>query len=409
MNALDTLKARGFVQTSTDYEQLSAHLESGSRTFYVGFDPTGDSLHVGHIVPVMAMAWLQRFGHRPIAVLGGGTAMVGDPTGKDQSREILTPEIIAQNRECFRTQLAGFLEVSDPHAQQFAAESNDAILVDNGEWLLGLKYIDFLRDIGRHFSINRMLSAEGTKQRLERDQGMSFIEFNYHLLQSYDFLVLKEKHDCTIQVGGDDQWFNILGGVNLIRRAGGGKAHAMTVPLIATADGKKMGKTEAGAVWLDGKKLSPFDYYQYWVNVQDADVDRFLKLYTFLDLEKIGELAHLQGADIRQAKAVLAFEATAIAHGREAAEQARKAAEKLFSGQSTEGMPTHSVQVPILAIDALADSGLTPSKGAARRLIKMGGARFEKDKLTDVDALIHEPGVLWAGKKRAIQLVSDAS
>jgi tyrosyl-tRNA synthetase len=364
-------------------------------------------MHVGHIVPAMAMAWLQRFGHRPIAVLGGGTAMVGDPSGKDQTREILTPEIIAHNRDCFRTQLAVFLEVSDPHARSFESGSNDAILVDNGEWLLDLNYIDFLRDIGRHFSINRMLSAEGTKQRLERDQGMSFIEFNYHLLQSYDFLVLRDKYECTLQLGGDDQWFNILGGVNLIRRAGSGKAHAMTVPLIATADGKKMGKTESGAVWLDAKRLSVFDYYQYWINVQDTDVHRFLKLYTFLELEDIEELARLQGADIRQAKTVLAYEATRIAHGPEAAEQARQAAAKLFAGQATEGIPTHGVTFPILAIDALADSGLAPSKGAARRLIKMGGARFEKDKLTNAEALIHEPGILWAGKKRAVKLVLE--
>jgi tyrosyl-tRNA synthetase len=354
----------------------------------------------------MAMAWLQRFGHRPIAVLGGGTAMVGDPTGKDQTREILTPEMIAHNRECFRGQLSRFLDVGDPHATHFSDGGNRAILIDNGEWLLQLNYIDFLRDIGRYFSINRMLSAEGTKQRLERDQGMSFIEFNYHLLQSYDFLALNEKYDCTFQVGGDDQWFNILGGVNLIRRAKSGKAHALTVPLILTADGKKMGKTEGGAVWLDEKKLSAYDYYQYWINVQDADVVRFLKLYTFLELAQIDELAMLKGADIRQAKAILALEATAIAHGRDAADAAARSAQKVFAGGAAAEMPTHAVDFPVSVLDAYAESGLTPSKGAARRLIKMGGARLDAEKIADPEAMIDGPAVLWSGKKKAVRLIA---
>ncbi len=407
MDIIKTLEDRGFLESSTDIDALSEHLSSESRTFYVGFDPTGDSLHVGHLVPVMAMAWMQRAGHRPIAVLGGGTAMVGDPSGKDQTREMITAETIAHNRECFRGQISRFLKVNDPRATEFADGDNAAILIDNGAWLLDLNYIEFLRDIGRHFSINRMLSAEGTRQRLERDQGMSFIEFNYHLLQSYDYLVLNQRYGCTLQVGGNDQWFNILGGTDLIRRVEGKQAHAFTVPLIMTADGKKMGKTEKGAVWLDSAQLAPYDYYQYWINVVDADVERFMKLYTFMDLDRIATYAALEGADIREAKAVLAWEATAIAHGEDAANAARDAARKVFSGAASDAMPTHALSFPVSVLDAYVASGLTPSKGAARRLIQQGGARFESDKITDVEHSLDAPGVLWAGKKRAVRIIES--
>lgn len=404
MNAIELLHARGFIQQTTDLDELSAHFESGSRTFYVGFDPTGPSLHVGHMVPVMAMAWLQRLGHRPIAVLGGGTALIGDPSGKDQTREMLTAEDIAYNRDRFREQLSRYLHLDSQVGEDVSDTA--AILIDNGDWLLPLNYVEFLRDIGRYFSINRMLSAEGTRQRLDRDQGMSFIEFNYHLLQSYDFLVLHDTYDCTIQFGGDDQWFNILGGVQLIRKSRATKAYAATVPLITTADGKKMGKTESGAVWLDAEQLSPYDYYQYWINVQDADVGRFLKLYTFLELEKIDELSRLQGAEIRRAKAILAFEATRLAHGEAEALAAQNAAQKVFSGQGAQNMPTHSTHFPIGVLDAFVDSGLLKSKGEARRLIKMGGARIGTSKVTDPEQMISEACIIWAGKKRAVQLVN---
>jgi tyrosyl-tRNA synthetase len=407
MTIIETLSARGFLKTSTDLEVLSKHLEEQPRTFYIGFDPTGDSLHIGHLLQVMVMSWLQKAGHRPIAVIGGGTAMVGDPSGKTEVREMLTPEVIAHNTECFRKQLSSFLKVSDPNTTEFDAEGNSAILVDNNAWLRDLNYIDFLREIGRHFSINRMLGAEGVKQRLERDQGLSFIEFNYHLLQSYDYLVLNERYACSLQVGGDDQWFNILGGVDLIRRVQSKSAFAFTTPLITTADGKKMGKTEKGATWIDPAKVSPYDYYQYWVNVQDRDVERFLKLYTFVDLEKIAGLCALQGAEIREAKRVLAWEATALAHGAEAADAAAAAAAKVFSGGASKDMPTHPVAFPGRVLDVYVASGLAQSKGAARRLIQQGGARFESEKILDVEYEIAGPGVLWAGKKRAVRLVAE--
>jgi tyrosyl-tRNA synthetase len=405
MNIIDTLIARGFIKTSTDLDVLSNHLGEAPRTFYIGFDPTGDSLHIGHLLQVMAMSWLQRAGHRPIAVIGGGTAMVGDPSGKTDMREMLTPEAIAYNTECFRKQLSSFLNVSDPNTTEFAVDGNSAILIDNNAWLRDLNYIDFLRDTGRHFSVNRMLGAEGIKQRLERDQGLSFIEFNYHLLQSYDYLVLNERYGCTLQVGGDDQWFNILGGVDLIRRVKGTSVFAITTPLITTGDGKKMGKTEKGATWIDPAKVSPYDYYQYWVNVQDSDVERFLKLYTFLGLERVQALASLQGSELREAKRVLAWEATSLAHGAAAADAAQEAAAKVFAGGASDDMPTHAVAFPERVLDVYVASGLTASKGAARRLIQQGGARFAGEKISDAEFEISGPGVLWAGKKRAVRLI----
>jgi len=255
MNPIETLQARGFIKSHTDLDALTSAMSAGPLTFYVGFDPTGDSLHVGHLLPVMAMAHLQRAGHKPIVVLGGGTAMVGDPSGKDKTREILTPDKIEHNLQAMKVQFGRFLDI------------DNCEVVNNADWLMGLGYIHFLRDIGRHFSVNKMMSAEGIRQRLERNQGLSFIEFNYHLLQSYDFLVLHDKYGCSLQLGGDDQWFNILGGVELIRRERQKSAHALTIPLLQTADGKKMGKTEKGAVWLDAQKVSAYDYFQYWVNV----------------------------------------------------------------------------------------------------------------------------------------------
>jgi tyrosyl-tRNA synthetase len=400
MHVLDTLISRGFIQQSTDMDALRESLSAGSVSFYVGFDPTGDSLHVGHLLPVMAMAHLQRAGHRPIIVLGGGTAMVGDPSGKDKTREIITEDQIRHNMAGQQVQFGRFLNLSD------LGEDDGPVMVDNGEWLKALNYIEFLRDIGKHFSVNRMLSAESARQRLERNQGLSFIEFNYHLLQSYDFLVLHERYGCTLQLGGDDQWFNILGGADLIRRERGRDVHALTVPLLTTADGKKMGKTERGAVWLDAKQLSPYDYFQYWINVHDADVGRFLRLYTFMELSEIEKLEALQGAEIRKAKQVLAYETTKLAHGGEEAERALKAAREVFSGAGSRDMPTIEMSLPVSIIDILVTSQLAKSRGAARRLIQQGGARIGRDKVTDVDAVLEDEGVVWAGKKRAVKVVA---
>ena len=397
MNAIETLTARGFIKSHTDLAALQSAMDAGPITFYVGFDPTGDSLHIGHLLPVMAMAHLQQAGHKPIVVLGGGTAMVGDPSGKDKTREILTPEKIRSNLESMRVQFARFLDL------------DGCEVVDNAEWLMGLGYIHFLRDIGRHFSVNKMMSAEGIKQRLDRNQGLSFIEFNYHLLQSYDFLVLHDKYGCTLQLGGDDQWFNILGGVELIRRERQQPAHALTIPLLQTADGKKMGKTEKGATWLDPNQCTPYDYFQYWVNVHDADVGRFLRLYTFLPLEEIAQLEALEGAQIREAKQVLAFEATALAHGREEAQKARAAAQAAFSGGVSADMPSHTVHFPVSILDALVQSELCKSKGDARRQIQQGAVRLGADRdqqVTDAGIELSGETVLWKGKKNCVRLVS---
>ena len=398
MNAIDTLTSRGFIKTHTDLDALNEAMAAGPVTFYVGFDPTGDSLHIGHLLPVMAMAHLQQAGHKPIVVLGGGTAMVGDPSGKDKTREILTPEKIRSNLEAMRVQFGRFLDL------------DGCEVVDNAEWLMGLGYIHFLRDVGKHFSVNKMMSAEGIRQRLERNQGLSFIEFNYHLLQSYDFLVLHDKYGCTLQLGGDDQWFNILGGVELIRRERQKSAHALTIPLLQTADGKKMGKTEKGATWLDPNQCSPYDYFQYWVNVHDADVGRFLRLYTFLPLEEIAKLEALEGAQIRDAKQVLAYEATALAHGKEEADKARGAAQAAFSGGVSADMPSHAVSFPVNILEALVATGLCKSKGDARRQIQQGAVRVGADRdqqVSDTDHTLDTETVLWKGKKNCFRLVSN--
>jgi len=397
MDPIAILQARGFIKSHTDLDALTAAMAEGPVTFYVGFDPTGDSLHIGHLLPVMAMAHLQAAGHKPIVVLGGGTAMVGDPSGKDKTREILTPEKIRSNLEAMRVQFARFLDLEN------------AEVLDNADWLMGLGYIHFLRDVGKHFSVNKMMSAEGIKQRLDRNQGLSFIEFNYHLLQSYDFLVLHDKYDCTLQLGGDDQWFNILGGVELIRRERAKPAHALTIPLLQTADGKKMGKTEKGATWLDPSQCSVYDYFQYWVNVHDADVGRFLRLYTFLPLDEIKALEALQGADVRQAKAVLAFEATKLAHGEAEATKARDAASAAFSGGVSADMPTLTTAFPASILDVLVDAGLCKSKGDARRQIQQGAVRLGADrdvKVDDVNWVVSEETVLWRGKKNCARLVN---
>ena len=398
MNIVEALRKRGFIKQIIDEESLVRRLESEQVTFYVGFDPTGDSLHVGHLLPIMVMAWLQRAGHRPVVVLGGGTAMVGDPSGKDKTREMLTPEKVEKNLSSMRPQYERFLDLEQ------------GVMLNNADWLMPLNYVEFLRDIGKHFSVNRMIKAEGTKQRLDREQGFSFIEFNYHLLQSYDFLHLFKSHNCILQVGGDDQWFHFCGGVELIRRETGKEAYGFTIPLLTTANGKKMGKTEKGAVWLDPTKVSPYDYYQYWVNVLDDDVIRLLKLYTFLPLEEIEQYEHLEGKDIRKAKQRLALEATALAHGQEEAEKAQEAAQKVFAGGTTASAPTTKVNLPITFIDLLTEVGFTQSKSQARRLIKGGAVKMDygsgKTPVTQLDSLCTEEGMLWAGKKRCMTITS---
>ncbi len=370
MNAIDILKARGFFNQCTDEDALRKRMDEGPVTFYVGFDPTADSLHVGHLVQVMAMANLHRAGHVAIPVVGGGTVQVGDPSFKDETRELLTPERMEANKAKIAAQLAKFA----PGA-----------LVDNADWLMKLNYVEFIRDIGRHFSVNVMVKAESMKQRLERGQGLSFLEFNYPLLQSYDFLELYRRFGCVLQVGGGDQWFNIISGADLIRRVEGGQAWGLTTPLLTTASGAKMGKTVAGAVWLDAEKVSPFDYNQYWYNCDDRDVEKFLKLFTFLPLEQIEDAVR---GDIRAAKRLLADEATAIVHGRDVL------------------VPEHAAVLPAPVVDLLVASGLAKSKGEARRLIEGGGISIGSDKVATIDAVMSAPGLLRAGKKRAVSVLA---
>ena len=398
-SVFDILLERGFIKQCTDSGEIRKALDEGSLTFYIGFDPTGDCLHVGHLLPVMCMAWLQKAGHQPIIVLGGGTAMVGDPSGKDKTRDILTPEKIQSNLEAMKPLFARFIDL------------DNAKILNNADWLLKLNYIEFLRDIGKHFSVNVMIKAEGAKQRLERNQGYSFIEFNYHLLQSYDFLHLYKEHNCKLQVGGDDQWFHFTGGLELIRRETGGKGHAFTIPLLTTSDGKKMGKTEKGAVWIDQDRLSSYEYYQYWVNVQDADVLKFMRLYTFMDMEEIKKYELLEGADIREAKRRLALEATILAHGEEAAKQAQEAATAAFSGAVSDDMPTHSAALPAGIVDLLVASGLCSSKSDARRQVKGGAIKIDygqgKKSIQDKEQQIENAGILWFGKKKCVRIIAE--
>jgi tyrosyl-tRNA synthetase len=401
----DLLRQRGFVQQVTDEAAVRAAFAAGPVTFYVGFDPTAPSLHVGSLVPLMAMAHLARAGHRPIGVLGGGTTLVGDPSGKSEMRQMMTKETIAENRRSI-----------EPQVQRFLVGAGErAILVDNAEWLVPLSYLDFLRDIGRHFSVNRMLAAEAYKMRLEK--GLSFIEFNYQLLQAYDFLVLYRQYGCTLQMGGDDQWGNILAGTDLVRRLEHTAVHGLTFPLLTTASGAKMGKTASGAVWLSADRTSPYDMFQYFVNVDDRDVEKLLRLLTFLPLDEIARLAALQGAEIREAKRVLAHAITTIVHSAEAADAAQAGAVAAFSdGQAAQNVPTHAVaesvlQVGIKLVDLLAECTLCPSRSAARRLVEQGGARLGEQKIGDLEHVVRiadvpDAGVLLhAGKKHVRRIV----
>lgn len=384
VNVFDVLKERGFIQQTTHEEEIRELLGKESVTFYIGFDPTADSLTVGHFLTVMAMAHMQRAGHRPIALVGGGTAMVGDPTGKTDMRKMLTREDIEHNAQCFKKQFEKFIDF----------DNGKAIMDDNANWLLKLNYVDFLREIGVHFSVNRMLTAECFKSRLEK--GLSFLEFNYMLMQGYDFLELYRRYGCKMQLGGDDQWSNILAGADLIRRAEGAEAYGMTFTLLTTSEGKKMGKTEAGAVWLDPEKTSPYDFYQYWRNVADADVEKCLALMTFVPMDEVRRLGSLPGEKINEAKKVLAFEITKIIHGEEEAQKAQQAAEALFGGGGDLGsIPTTEVSLEQLSeginiLDALVITELAPSKGEARRLVAQGGIAINNEKIEAIDFVITE-------------------
>ncbi|MGI5884585.1 MAG: tyrosine--tRNA ligase [Candidatus Spyradocola sp.] len=381
-NVMDVLRERGFIAQTVYEDDLYKMLDNEKVTFYVGFDPTADSLHIGHYIPIMAMAHMQRAGHRPIALMGGGTGLVGDPSGKSDLRKMLTMEDVDHNVECIKKQMSRFLDFSE----------GKALIVNNADWLRNLNYIDFLREVGVHFSVNRMLTAECYKQRMEK--GLTFLEFNYMLMQSYDFLELFRRYGCRVEMGGDDQWSNILSGADLIRRKEHEDAFAMTFKLLLTHDGRKMGKTEAGALWLDPKKTSPYDFYQYWRNVDDQDVEKCLALLTFLPMDEVRRLGALQGAEINEAKKVLAFEVTKLVHGEAEAQAAAKAAEALFGGSALDGaVPTTTI--PSLegcrrVIDLMVKSGLCKSLGEGRRLIAGGGVYVNENKVADPDQEVTE-------------------
>jgi tyrosyl-tRNA synthetase len=411
-NVLDTLTQRGFIAQLTDEADLRQKLAQEQIVFYIGFDATAGSLHAGHLVPVMAMMHLQRAGHRPIGLVGGGTTMVGDPSGRTEMRQLLLEETIQANVEKIHAQLNHYLHF----------DQGLAIPENNAAWLLDLNYVTFLREIGRHFSVNRMLAAEAYKQRLEK--GLSFIEFNYQLLQAYDYLELYRRHGCTLQMGGDDQWGNILAGVDLVRRIEGVTVHAMTYHLLTTASGAKMGKTAAGAVWLDPHKLSPYDYYQYWINCDDRDVEKLLKIFTFLPLDEIKRLAALEGADIRQAKQRLAYEATAITHGQAEAQAAQEAAQAAFGPSAAatghiEAMPTTTLPSARLAqgigiLEIFKEVGLAQSNSDARRMLQQGGLYVNDRRIDQADAALTPADLgpqgilLRAGKKKYHRLVVEA-
>lgn len=378
-NVYDLLQERGFIAQVTHEDEIKKLLSEKSVTFYIGFDPTADSLHVGHFLQLMVMAHMQQAGHRPIVLIGGGTALVGDPSGKNDMRKMMTREIVQHNVERFKTQISRFIDFSNDRA----------IMVDNGDWLLGLNYVEFLRDVGVHFSVNRMLTAECFKSRMEK--GLTFLEFNYMLMQSYDFLVLNRKYDCQMELGGDDQWSNILGGLELVRKSDGKSVYGMTFTLLTTSEGKKMGKTESGAVWLDPGKTTPYEFYQYWRNIDDNDVEKCLALLTFLPMDEVRRLGALTDAGINQAKAILAYEVTKIVHGEAEALKAKDAAEAIFGGKgNSENIPFIEVKAAdleagIKITDLLLLAELTPSKSEARRAVQQGGVSLNDNKITSFD------------------------
>lgn len=391
---MDTLRERGFIKQTVYEEELYEKLGSESVPFYIGFDPTADSLHVGHFMQLIAMKHMQDAGHRPIILIGGGTGMIGDPSGRTDMRSMMTRETVAYHVECFKKQMARFI--------RFDGE-NGAIVVDNADWLLDLNYVDFLRDVGVYFSVNKMLTAECYRSRMEK--GLTFLEFNYMLMQAYDFLVLNRRYGCLLQLGGDDQWSNILAGADLIRRKERKAAFAMTFTLLTTSEGKKMGKTQKGAVWLDENKTSPYEFYQYWRNTADADVEKCLKLLTFLPLDEIAELTRYQDERINRAKEVLAYELTKMVHGAHKADAARSEAHAAFGGEGE--MPEKTVPADTQTVlQALLATGLCKSNGEARRLVEQGGVSVNGEKVTDAGAALPaSPFTLFKGKKVRLKVI----
>ena len=402
MGIYEELKARGLIAQVTDEPLIRDLVNNGKATFYIGFDPTADSLHVGHFMALCLMKRLQEAGNKPIALIGGGTAMIGDPSGRTDMRQMMTPETIQHNCDCFKKQMSRFIDFSD----------GKALMVNNADWLMDLNYVEVLREVGAHFSVNRMLTAECYKQRMEK--GLSFLEFNYMIMQSYDFYMLYQKYGCNLQFGGDDQWSNMLGGTELIRRKLGKDASAMTITLLLNSEGKKMGKTQSGAVWLDPNKTSPFDFYQYWRNVDDADVIKCMRLLTFLPLEQIDEMAKWEGSQLNKAKEILAYELTNLVHGEEEAKKAQEGARALFSGAAdTAHMPSTELTAEDFADDDTIDlitmlikAGLVPTRSEGRRAIEQGGVSIDGEKITDVkhtvskDAFSGDGLVLKRGKKK---------
>ena len=407
MTLYDELVARGLIAQVTDEDEIKEMINNGKAVFYIGFDPTADSLHVGHFMALCLMKRLQMAGNKPIALIGGGTARIGDPTGRSDLRQMMTPETIQHNCDCFKKQMSRFIDFSD----------DKALMVNNADWLLELNYIDVLRDIGTHFSVNRMLTAECYKQRMEK--GLSFLEFNYMIMQSYDFYILYQKYGCNMQFGGDDQWSNMLGGTELIRRKLGKDAYAMTINLLLNSEGKKMGKTQSGAVWLDPNKTSPFEFYQYWRNVSDADVLKCIKMLTFLPLEEIKAMESWEGSQLNRAKEILAYELTNLVHGEEEAKKAEDGAKALFSGGNTADMPTavlHEADLRDGSIDILGllvCASLAASRAEARRNVEQGGVMVNGEKVSDIrktytpDEIQKEDFVLKRGKKKFCKVIFE--
>ena len=406
MTLYDELVARGLIAQVTDEEGIKELINNGKATFYIGFDPTADSLHVGHFMALCLMKRLQQAGNKPIALIGGGTAMIGDPSGRTDMRQMMTPETIQHNCDCFKKQMSRFIDFSD----------GKALMVNNADWLMDLNYIDVLREVGAHFSVNRMLTAECYKQRMEK--GLSFLEFNYMIMQSYDFYTLFQKYGCNMEFGGDDQWSNMLGGTELIRRKLGKDAYAMTINLLLNSEGKKMGKTQSGAVWLDPEKTSPFDFFQYWRNVSDSDVLKCIRMLTFLPLEEIDAMESWEGAQLNQAKEILAFELTKLVHGEEEATKAREASHALFAGGGDSAhMPTVELSAADFAdgdLDILAllvKTELAPSRSDARRAVEQGGVSVADAKVTDIkttysaDSFGADGLVVKRGKKKFVKII----
>ncbi|MEW9096371.1 MAG: tyrosine--tRNA ligase [Clostridiaceae bacterium] len=404
-NVYDILLERGYIKQTTHEDEIKELLSKEKITFYIGFDPTAESLHIGHFLPLMMMSHMQKAGHRPIALVGGGTVMVGDPSGKTDMRKMLSKESIDNNVACIKSQLSRFIEFDD----------GKAIMANNADWLLNLNYVEFIREIGVHFSVNRMLTAECFKQRLEK--GLSFLEFNYMLMQGYDFLELFRRHDCVMQLGGDDQWSNMLAGADLIRRKEGKPAFAMTCTLLTNSEGNKMGKTVNGALWLDKEKTTPYEFYQYWRNVDDADVEKCLALLTFLPMDEVRRLGALEGSEINEAKKVLAYEVTKLIHGEEEAQRSKEASEALFgAGKDMSNVPTSYITRDKLnssLLDILVETKIIPSKGEGRRLIQQGGLNINDNKVTDVNLIVTEDDfidgsiIIRRGKKNYNRIVLE--